>query len=86
MRDLASGAKTRIKSDQIRHLSVPHYDKLAIKHLLDFASDYPNVMRALPVEREIYKLTRQYIINVIYTLVGESFSQWVDARVEERNN
>ena len=53
--------------------------------MLLFASDYPNVMRALPIEAEIKKLSRQYLANVIYTLVGEKFQYWVDAKVEARN-
>ena len=42
-------------------------------------------MVCLPIESEIRKLSRAYLANVIYTVVGEPFKQWVDARVEERN-
>ena len=35
--------------------------------------------------REIMKLPRAYIGNVIYTLVGDPFREWVDARVNERH-
>ena len=31
------------------------------------------------------KLPRAYIGNVIYTLVGEPFKEWVEARVNERH-
>ena len=42
-------------------------------------------MRALPIEpREIDKLPRSYISNVIYTIVGEKFKIWVDQKVLER--
>ena len=30
-------------------------------------------------------MPRQYIANVIHTIVGEPFAQWVKARVEARN-
>ena len=36
-------------------------------------------------KQELEKLPRQYIINVIYTKVGEPFKKWVDARVGERH-
>ena len=42
-------------------------------------------MNALPVEAEIKKLPRQYIANVIYTLVGDPFYQWVQLKINERN-
>ena len=43
-------------------------------------------MLALPVEkREIKKINRQYIANVIYTICGKPFADWVDARINERN-
>ena len=35
--------------------------------------------------REIEKLPRAYVSNVIYTLVGPPFKQWVDQVIQERN-
>ena len=32
------------------------------------------------------KLPRQYIANVIYTIVGPPFAQWVKAQMEKRND
>jgi len=31
-------------------------------------------------------LPREYIGNVIYTLAGDNFQQWVTARINARNN
>ena len=43
-------------------------------------------MDAFPSEEvELEKLPRQYVINVIYTLVGQKFRDWVDVRVNERH-
>ena len=47
---------------------------------------YPEVMRALPViDKEIRKLPRSYIANVIYTIVGDKFNDWVQEKVRARN-
>ena len=35
--------------------------------------------------KEIRKMPRQYICNVIYTLVGEPFAKWVTLNCHERN-
>ena len=42
-------------------------------------------MDYLPIEKEIKKLTRSYLGNVIYTIVGEAFVEWVDSRINDRN-
>ena len=58
LRDLASGTKKIIKSNAVKFIAIPHYDGLAVKHLLLFAKSYPVVLIHLPVEKEIWKLTR----------------------------
>ena len=43
-------------------------------------------MMALPViKREREKLPRSYLANIIYTLVGDPFKQWVETKVNERH-
>ena len=40
--------------------------------MLRYAKDYPSVYEAFPIEpKEIEKLPRPYVANVIYTLAGE---------------
>lgn len=82
LRDLAAGKKKAIKGTEIKHLTVPQFEKLTIDEFLKFASDYPFATMCLPDRKqELDKLPRQYIINVIYTKVGEPFRQWVEERV-----
>ena len=86
MRDLCSKKRRMIKSENVRHIIIPQFEGLAIEDLLSYASQHSNVMEALPlVAKETKKLPRQYIANVIYSLVGESFAKWVKARVDARN-
>ena len=43
-------------------------------------------MMALSViKREREKLPRSYLANIIYTLVGDPFKQWVETKVNERH-
>ena len=37
------------------------------------------------MKHEILKLPRSYISNVIYTLVGPRFKEWVEKVIKERN-
>ena len=86
LRDLAQGKRRMIKSKDIKHLNVPLFEGLSTNDILEWAKDYPEVGRALPSEpREIDKLLRQYIINVVYTLVGDPFRQWVETVMQARD-
>ena len=85
MQDLVSGAKMKIKSKDVKHFAVPQYKGLSISNMLDFATQFPQVLSALPIPSEVAKLSRQYLANIIYTLVGDPFKTWVENRVELRN-
>ena len=70
----------------MKHLHVPQYEDLTIPEFLKFASDYPFVTMCLPDRKqELEKLPRQYLINIIYTKVGDTFKNWVDEKVDERH-
>ena len=65
---------------------MPLYEGLSTADILDFASHHPEVAEALPSEaREVDKLLRQYIINVVYTLVGDRFRLWVEGVMQARD-
>ena len=42
-------------------------------------------MRHLPDGKELRKTPRQWILNVIATIVGKPFHEWVNQRIDERN-
>ena len=42
-------------------------------------------VRYLPEERDIYRLKRQWVIDVTYSIMNESFSSWVQTIVDERH-
>ena len=65
---------------------MPHFEGLKIETMLLYAEMHPNVMRALPsIQRERLKLPRSYIANLIYTIVGQPFKDWVENKVNERH-
>ena len=45
----------------------------------------PELMRYLPDGKEIPQLPRQWLANMIYTVYGRQFAEWLDAKIMERN-
>ena len=71
LKDLVTGDKAMIKGHEVKYLHVPHYDNLSVEDFLMFLDNYPFAQMCLPDrKKEIIKLGRQYIINVIFTRVG----------------
>ena len=86
LRDMARGERTRIEAKDVKHVAIPQFKGLGIKEMMEYAHMFPEVMKAFPTgDKEAEKLPRQYIANVIHTLVGKPFRQWIDAKLEERN-
>lgn len=86
MKELASGQRRLIKSKDVKHISIPYFDGLNVEKMLLYSAQHERVMQALPsIERERIKLQREYLGNVIFTLVGEQFEKWVDKLITERN-
>ena len=86
MKDLVSGKRKMLKAKEIKHVTVPQFEGLAIKDLLEFARPYDDVLAALPlVKTEVDKLPRQNIANIICTIVGKAFEEWIDGRVDARH-
>ena len=85
LRDLASGKRQIIKADRVKTIHVPHFEGLTLDTMLYHARKSAQVVKALPLEpREVDKLPRSYIANVIYTIVGERFKQWVESQIQQR--
>ena len=59
-----------IHNDDVKYISVPFYEGLTVKEMYDWAYNKPAVLNCLPCEKELMKMPREYIANVIYTKVG----------------
>ena len=75
-----------IKCESVKHIPIPQFEGLTFEAILEYASARPDVMRCLPIElKEIDKLPRQYLANIVYTKVGKPFFDWVDNKIKARN-
>ena len=86
MRDIVANKRRLVRSSEVKHIIIPQFDGLSIDNLLGYGGQYTEVMRALPMaQKEIKKLPREYIGNIIVTLVGQPFRDWIQNRVDQRN-
>jgi len=64
---------------------MPHYEELTMEQIIEKFGDNEAFMKHLPDRKEIYKLPRQWLVNVAYTVIGAEFEQWMRAKINERN-
>ena len=67
-------------------MHVPMYKGLTIDNMLAEGRRSPAVNNYLPDEKDLHRLPRQWLANVIYTLVGERFQNWVTECIRNRND
>ena len=74
-----------MKCDDIKVLFVPQYGSLSIERILAKAREDPQLNFYLPEDRDMHKVPQQWLINVAYTIIGESFATWIKESIEQRN-
>ena len=75
-----------IKAEEVKVLSAPNYEGLTIEDFLETASKHQEIEPYLPEERDLHRLPRSFIINLMYTILGEPIKNYVKYIVEKRNS
>jgi hypothetical protein len=76
-----------LKQEDVKHLYVPYYENLTVKEIIHFsARNFVEVGVYFPEIKEQAKLPRQWIINILFSTIGDPFSKFVKSRTEERNS
>ena len=79
------GTKTKVYCDDVKIIFIPQYESLSIDDIIGYGVRHQEVIDALPIPKECQKLPRDYIGNIIYTLVGAPFADWVKQRTNQRH-
>ena len=82
---MISGAKKFILSENIKHVSIPQYESLSVKEIKKFMADNPECYQYLPDEKELDKVPKQWLANVLYKVTDQKFLNWVKQRILFRN-
>lgn len=75
-----------LKADKVKQLYVPFYEGLNIDTFIKKALQFPGLKDYLPDGPDMDRIQRQWLINVIHTIVGNDFSEWVQRQVDARND
>ena len=74
-----------MKADNVKFLAAPSYEGLTIHDFLLRANNYPVIKQYLPDENDVHRLPRNFVINLMYSIIGPEVRQFVMHVVEERN-
>jgi hypothetical protein len=86
LKDLINGVKKFVQSDRMRHLAIPQYETLKVVEMIKFADEHSECKFYLPIPKEIFKIPKQWFCNIIYSIIGQPFKDWVKEKIVERNS
>jgi len=70
-----------IPNKEVIESHAPYYKNLTIEKMFEFAENYGHVFKYFPDKRDIYRLPRQFVINVMATVIKEPFEKWIDEQI-----
>ena len=75
-----------VLSKEAKHISVPYYESLSLEKIQQFCQRHPSDINLyFPDRREIHKISREWICNIIATVLKNIFTDWVRSQIENRN-
>ena len=84
LRDLMMGKKKFIKSENILAIKVPQYKGLTVKSIIEFAQRNIHIDKYLPDYEYSKENNREWVWNIVNTIIPEKFKRFIDQKVEER--
>ena len=69
----------------IVHVRVPAYENLTLEQIFSRFDQNAEVFMYLPDGKELRKTPKQWIVNVLATVAGKPFVDWIRSRINERN-
>ena len=74
-----------VRNDQVKVITVPFYENLTVEIITNEALKYPELEPYWPHERDLPRVSRSWLCNTIYSVVGPRFQGWVTESVKDRN-
>ena len=84
LRDLMMGKKKYITCEEVKCIKVPQYNGLTVKNIHDFAQRNFHVERFLPEYDYLKEPNREWLCNLVNSIIPEKFQKFIETKVEER--
>ena len=78
------GKKRYIKSEDIRVIKVPQYKGLTVRNIVEFAKKNIHIDRFLPEYDYFKEHNREWLCNIVNTIIPEKFQNFIKLKIEER--
>ena len=85
-----------IAADRVKIIEVPHIEGLRIPEILEYAEEHCEIGNYLPdtnersthpeSRSEILASLTEFLFNIVYSLLGDRFKQFVNNKIMESNN
>ena len=85
LRELIQGKKLHLKWSEVILTKVPQYEGLKVKDLLRFAKSKTEIDQFLPEYSYNKEPNREWLCNMINTLITDEFQEFIKMKVEKRN-
>ena len=70
LKDIVCRRKAYLTNEEVTTIHMPHYEGLALKHVMEYISTKPRISSYLPDDVDLPKIPRQWIVNVISAVIG----------------
>ena len=67
------------------HVQVPAYENLSMKEIFAYMQENQGILQFMPDGKELRKVPKAWVCNVVGTVIGMPFVDWVKKRIAERN-
>ena len=84
LRDIMLGEKLYLNWDQIAVIKVPQYKGLRVNEIIEFASGHIDIKKFLPKYSYEKEPNREWLCNIVNTLLNEEFNKFIGEKVEIR--
>ena len=74
-----------VNGDGVKWISVPYYENLTVDEITKEAIKFPELEIYWPHERDLDRVSRTWLCNMIHSVVGPRFKFWVQECVKDRN-
>ena len=84
LREIMMGKKKYVSWENFKAIKVPQYKGLTVRDILNFANRNIYIERFLP-EFDCFKdPNREWLCNIINTMIPDKFQKYIESKIEER--